>query len=122
MPLPRLQPGAIVDPKTGHPTMAFTLWWRELVEAQEATDAAQDQLIEETSDLLANIILLNELITEAEEAIEEVNVAVASVQAVADAANALIADIEAGNLELEAVNIGGVRFVNNGGVLEPEVP
>lgn len=69
--LPRLPRGAIVDPKTGFPLQAFTVYWQRLLEAQEATDAAQDVLIEDLADLLADIILLNELITEAEEIIEQ---------------------------------------------------
>jgi hypothetical protein len=47
------------------------VYWQRLVEAQEATDAAQNQLIEDVSDLLATIISLNELITQAEEAIDD---------------------------------------------------
>lgn len=69
--LPRLPKGRIVDPETGNPATAFTVYWQKLLEAQEATDAAQNQLIADVSDLLADIILLNELITEAEEIIEQ---------------------------------------------------
>ncbi len=39
--------------------------------------------------------------------------------AVASATDALV-DIEAGTLDLDAVTVGGQRFVNNGGVLELE--
>lgn len=39
--LPRLPKGPIVDPKTGNPTMAFTVYWQRLLEAQEAIDAEQ---------------------------------------------------------------------------------
>ena len=39
--------------------------------------------------------------------------------AVADATDALT-DIQTGTLDLDAVTIGGQRFINNGGVLEVE--
>ena len=67
----RLPRAAIVDTQTGRPTQAFTVYWQRVLEAQEATDAAQDVLIGDLADLLADIILLNELITEAEEIIEQ---------------------------------------------------
>ncbi len=39
--------------------------------------------------------------------------------AVAEATDTL-EEIETGVLDLEAVTVGGQRFINNGGVLEPE--
>lgn len=41
MRLPRLPQAAIVDPKTGLPSLAFTTYWQKLLEAQEAIDAEQ---------------------------------------------------------------------------------
>jgi hypothetical protein len=58
------------------PTHAqLQVWWQRVIEAIERQEAGQDQLIEYLGDLLADIILLNSLITEAEEAIEAANTA-----------------------------------------------
>lgn len=46
--------------------------------------------------------------------------AAAAANAAAANANAAIDDLEAGNLDLDAVTVGGERFVNTGGSLNPE--
>lgn len=46
--------------------------------------------------------------------------ALVSAAAAVDAATVTLQAIETGTLDLDAVTIGGVRFVNNGGVLGPE--
>lgn len=71
--LPRLLPtDRIVTPQFT-PARDFSTKWQRLVEKLEAQETAQDGLIEDLGDLLADIISLNNLITEAEEAIEAVN-------------------------------------------------
>jgi hypothetical protein len=66
--LPRLPRGPIVTPSTGEPGQAFTVYWQRFAEAIETQ-------IQDISELLNTVILLNELITEAEEAIKALNTA-----------------------------------------------
>lgn len=65
----------------GTPTMAFQVWLQKVRQADEARDAAQDLIIEDQGELLATIILLNELIVDAEEAIEAAEEATAAITA-----------------------------------------
>jgi hypothetical protein len=53
------------------------------------------------------------LLSGAQEALDEAAEAVS-------AATDVLEDLEAGTLDLEAVTVGGVRFVNDAGVLVPE--
>lgn len=50
---------------------------------------------------------------QAEDALADASAAVAE-------ATTTLSSIETGVLDLDAVTIGGTRFINNGGVLEPE--
>jgi len=54
--LPRLPAGqGIVDRQTGLPTLAFTVYWQQVLEALEAQEATQDQLIADLAAAVLNI-------------------------------------------------------------------
>lgn len=76
--LPRLPVGYTPD--------EFQFWWQQVAEAVETHEEVQDGLIatvgiavDDLTDLLASIILLNELIVDAEAAIEAANEATAAI-------------------------------------------
>jgi hypothetical protein len=49
-----------------------------------------------------------------------VDTAVAAAQAAADTATAAVTEIQSGTLDLSAVKVGGVRFIESGGSLVAE--
>lgn len=82
---------------TGYTPAEFQFWWQQVAEAVEAHENTQDELLEtleiatgDLADLLATIISLNELLVDAEEAIESVNEAAAAVTASSSLATSFV--------------------------------
>lgn len=85
-PLPAGQP--IVDPKTGNPAIAFSVYWQQLLEAL----AEAINTIETT---LTDVIDLNDLITSANVAIAAADAAATAAQVAADTAQGAADDVTA---------------------------
>jgi len=111
--------GRMANPD-GTPTMAFQVWLQKVRKADEDRDAAQDAIIAELAAAVEAIEAAQAAAVAANEAAEVAQTAAETATTAADAANAAIENLEAGTFDLEAVTVGGQRFINNGGVLEPE--
>ena len=82
---------------TRHTTDELQFWWQQVVEAVETHETTQDELLEtleiatdDLADLLASIISLNELLVDAEEAIENVNEAAEALTASSSLATSFV--------------------------------
>lgn len=53
--LPRLPMAAIVDPKTGHPSQAFTVYWQRVIEGLEEQERRQDEIIARLNETINRI-------------------------------------------------------------------
>ena len=145
----RLQSNApICDPAQGWPSMQFQRYWQTFCESLEnvLTDI---EAVNEAQQVALEAIIANQQATDAAQGTADNAVdAAGGAQGTADAALALagdaqatatgaqstaaaageaagdaneaIAQIGAGDFPVEAITIGGQRFVNNGGVLEVE--
>lgn len=104
--LPDLQQARSIVDREGRPTPEFLRWLNGTVLNVRS--------------VLGELVNFAETIQQAQAAAETANnAAELAFEAAADAGLA-IAQIEEGTLELEAVKIGGQRFVNSGGTLVPE--
>lgn len=114
--IPTLAGGNAVVDKEGRPTPEFL---RSINGALGRITMLLNQIaaLPEIQDQLGS---LGETLATAQEVIDEVQQATTAAQNAADSANEAIDQIANGTLELEAVKIGGQRFVNDGGVLTVE--
>lgn len=85
--LPRLPKGPIVDPKNGEPTLAFTVYWQRLLEAQETTDARQDEFATELAQVVADLAAAQ---AELAQVVSDLAAAVAAIQAAQATADAAV--------------------------------
>lgn len=125
--LPRLQSADAIVDEGRRPASAFQRWWQSVVEAIEKAVADIIAVNESQSGLIDQLEAAVAAIEAAQAAADLANAAALAAQtAAADAttaasdANTAIAEIEAGNFDLAAVTVDGVRFINDGGVLTPE--
>lgn len=86
--LPRLPRNvALIDTKTGNPTLEFQRWWQSTVETIEAQEAAQDAII-------ASVVAAQAAAAAAQAAATTAQTAAVAAQASADAALGDIGVIE----------------------------
>jgi predicted secreted Zn-dependent protease len=97
------------------------IWWQQIAEQIEAQEERQDELIGALETAVAAIQAAQEAANVANAAAETANAAAAAAQTAASGANDAIEQIEAGNFDLAAVTVDGVRFVRSGTdlVVEP---
>lgn len=111
--LPRLNTNTPFVQENGNPTLQAQQWWQDVVERLEASYAA----------LAAAVEAIQAAYNAASQAQTTASVAAATADAAAEevaTVEAEIADILSGDIPLTALNVGGQRYVNSGGLLIPE--
>lgn len=123
----RLEAGQPITSDGQGPSISFQWWAQKLLEqvesaltAIEQVNEAQQVAIEAIQAAQAAADAANAAAAAADAAAANAAVEAAAATAAAASANDTIAQIEDGTLDLSAVKIGGTRFINNAGTLEPE--
>ena len=110
--LERLNSAFPVVDKLGRPTGQFQRFWQKHCEAIESAYSA-------LASAVVAIQTAYDVAAQASAATVVANDAATQAGVAADQANQLIDDIQGGVLNFPTIQIGGDKFYNNGGVLEP---
>lgn len=131
----RLPRGAAITGSGGQATQTFALYWQRHCKALEeqiaglaAVNARQDEIItdlaavvEAQGQALEAIQAAQAAADAATSAAEAANTAAAEAQSAISTANETLEQIAEGTLELQALTVGGTRFVNNNGTLQADL-